>query len=285
MATARMRENRTGSDSRLKRRIFDVGALLAEFWDLVIAGGVALFIVGATALGWFDGEHPEHLVEGTAIVLAALSATLVRERVRRDRLAADVKSALDLVSASSPWEALSLRASWSLAGDDATAVTEREIRVLQNDLLTIHDFSRADGVEEDVRYACGPSGAETEMQILQKDVPGRRGRRYRVVSLGRVVERGARMRITCTRHLRGAFSKSSESVTTTIEMPTDRLELVVTFEAARPPSQVRLEADHGSAPQTFMPTDLLTLPDGGLEFRRSIERPSIDDVYAVSWDW
>jgi len=267
---------------RLKRLI----RLSGEYLDLLLAAGVAVTLA---ILGLVGMLHGDHLTEATVGVLAVLSATLVRDRWRRERLGEAVQDVLAVSRTGKPWEVLSAEFSWELfdaEGRRAQARSNKVVRFLQDEVLTIYEFSRPDGrvTEHVCKGSLLGERLKRDLPVMHDGFPGPRNRRYRIISLENVMRRGQRMEIESVRTLNDSFLLPHESVMVEIEVPTDEITMSITWPADRVPNKVQFARD--DEPVTTVGSDLHRLPDGRNRFDHRVSGSiEMGEHFVVSWDW
>ena len=211
----------------MAKEIKRLSSFLGEYFDLLlaVAGGVLVAILGLT--GQIAGVHLE---AATLAILAALSAGLVRERWKRDRLGDAVRDVLNLTTATAPWEALEADYSWELLDDKgvkAAASSRKLLRFLQTETLTIYEFSGAAG-SVSAHHCEGRSPKSRHwknLPVMRRDFPGRQGRTYAIISLEGTMDRGQTLEVHSKRELTNTFRNDHEYVKVAVEVPTGEMKL------------------------------------------------------------
>lgn len=249
--------------------------------------GIAAVVVAA--LGLSEQLKGTHVSEATLGVLAALSAGLIRERVRRDQFGDAVRGVLAMTDTKAPWEALEAEYNWELLdehGTRAAASSRKILRFLQTQTLTIYEFSGVPGSVSDHRCrGRWPREAPwRELPIMRDDYPGLKGRRYTIVSLEGAMGRGQTLEVLSTRELANTFPEIHEYVQVSVEVPTGELVMSVIWPSERKPSNVWFE--QGTDDAVPAPGSAIrTLGDGRSQYTHKVSRPEPGDTITISWDW
>lgn len=264
--------------------------LFLEYVDLLLAlvGAAVVAILGLT--GDFNEEH---LAEATLLVLAAISATLVRDRFRRDRLVQTMDATFRSTTAGLPWQVLKSEHTWDIStfdGSMATVTLKRLLRFLVDEVVAIHEVVRqGDGTLVSCESCGGRPGGAMKKLVAGTEIDGDRpgSPKRRILQVGEMSRRGERFETITTQTLSGAFLKPREDAAVVVRQPTDEVFMKVVWPAGRAPRSVSLTVNRGFGNRG--PTEdvigSLRTDRGRKKFERSFPDPQVGDEYVIHWDW
>ncbi len=183
------------------------------------------------------------LTAATLLVLSVVAVSLVGERGLRVRankklegLSGQLQETTDAVNAiqsGNPYSVLSHETTWDIVepnGSLVCATRVKKIRIDQNNVFALYDFSSGDG-ERETEYSPGKPVGKFN---------GHGGKIYDLIDLGRIFYRGERLDFTVKRTIRDGFMADSEAVSVDTRDATERMRLKVIWPSSRPPTALRL---------------------------------------------
>jgi hypothetical protein len=265
--------------------------------------------VAVAALAAFDAfsSHEHYLQAAVVGVIAVLAFTLVRERYQRDRLAEvverkltvgdtlqqAVQDTLDSLQSPYGWETLQSTFNWTLSGPrgaDCRYESLRVLRFVRNEMFVVYEFCKGDGNTE--QHKCWQrvptiddgqlTTCDQPLAVAAEGVPGPRGQKYRLISLGGMFSRGETFDLVTTRHLRNSFAENRESISISPDVPTYDIEFAVTW-----PEQVRPTNVQFSDGAFFFNVDeeLALDGQGRWSYKGHIQTPKLHGRYELRWIW
>ncbi|HEX8690278.1 MAG TPA: hypothetical protein VF729_08545 [Solirubrobacterales bacterium] len=260
--------------------------LAAEYGEPVVAilAGLALAVLGLT--GEVNGDD---LAAATLVVLSLLALSLLRERLLRieanknvEDLGARLDETIDAVNAiqsGNPYSVLSHETTWDIAASDGSLVHAtriKRIRIDQNNVFALYDFSTGDG-DRTVEYSPG-----TRVSTFM----GHGGKDYDLIDLGRIYNRGERLDFTVRRTVRDGFLANREIVAVDTRDATERMILTILWPPDRPPKSLIL--GRGTPSHDWRNEDVLselTTEDGRPTYRADIYGPEKGGSTTIEWEW
>jgi hypothetical protein len=180
-----------------------------------------------------------------------------------------------------PYEVLDADIVWDIERVDGSAVVERkrfDVRFLQDNLICWIDYAFGDG-ELLAEYRCSPGKLVDVIDVAD-------GRKWLVVSLGGMRNRGDRETLTTARLIKDGWTKDREWVSFEIIEPTRQYALTVRFPRGRPCSAAWLRR-RGKRDEEKLDLErsVRWLDDGRSELKFAASRPALGDAVTVIWDW
>jgi hypothetical protein len=239
-------------------------------------------------LSSLDLLKEDALFQATAGLLVVFAVALFRERSMRERAVRRIERVGEGMRAPTAWEVIESVCEWNLLTSDgsrAEAAVRKQIRVLANQVYSVYEFYDPDGDLGNVRYqGNAPGESIRDLPEMHARFPGPQARRYRVISLERMLAYGDRFHIESRRQLDNCFPEQRESVRVEIEVPTQLCTLRVTWPQDRRPAT--LEIERTGARTESVPTDgLKKLEGGGWRYERSFSDPKVDESFMFVWTW
>lgn len=254
---------------------------IADYWDLVLAGAAASV---ATLLGMLGEVQIDTLTTACLGVLAALAGVIFRERLERRKTLDEMTLLENTARSDKPWHVVKETLSWDLANArDATSKSEKEIRFLHAQTVSVWEFCLVPGGGTVVRFACtgGPVGQTQRDWPVMNQTFVDNGRRYHVVSTNGIWRRDDRAIWTSNRELQDFFPDTTESVAKVVLMPTDELAMQVTWPVDHAPTRVCLS--RGDDEKRFLTAR--TSAAGRAYVAETFVSPRIGEKIAIEWDW
>lgn len=252
----------------------------ADYWDLVLAGAAALVVA---ILGTLGDVQIDTLTTAALAVLAALAGVTFRERMERRRTVDAMTLLVNTVHSDKPWHVLKEALSWDLTSTrQATAQSEKEIRFLHAQTVTVWEFSAGPDGATVIDHTCtgGPVDQALRDWPVMNSTFMDNNRRYRVVSTNALWRRGQRAIWNSKRELEDFFPETTEAVAKIVQMPTDELTMRVTWPANHAPTTVCLCRDDDTR---FLTP--LTNAAGRAYVAERILSPPIGETVAINWEW
>jgi hypothetical protein len=270
-----------------------VSAAGRQFWSLAAEYGepVAAILVGLVLAisGLTGGIEGDDLAAATLVVLSLLAFSLLRERLLRieankniedlgSRLD-DTTDAVNAIQSGNPYSVLSHETTWDIAESDGSlvyATRVKQIRIDQNNVFALYDFSNGDG-DRTIEYSPG--------KCVSKFI-GHGGKDYDLIDLGRIYNRGERLDFKVKRTVRDGFLADRELVAVDTRDATERMTLKILWPADRPPTSLIL--GRGTPSHDWKNEDVLN------EVKKEGERPTYRvDIYSpdkggsttIEWEW
>jgi hypothetical protein len=265
-----------------------------RFWSLAAEYGEPLVAILAGLvlgiLGLVGGIEGDDLAGATLIVLSILAWSLLRERLLRieanknvEALEGGLEESIDAVNAiqsGNPYSVLSHETTWDIVEADGSLVVAtrvKKIRIDQNNVFALYDFSTGDG-DREVEYSPG-SCVSTFI--------GHAGKDYDLIDLGRIYNRGERIDFKVKRTVRNGFLADRELVAVDTRDATERMTLKVIWPQDRPPTSLTLS--RGTPSHDWKNEDVLkevsTNDEGRRYYQVDIYTPEKGGSTTIAWEW
>jgi hypothetical protein len=260
--------------------------LAAEYAEPAVAflAGIVLAVLGLT--GGITGDD---LAAATLVVLSVLAFSLLRERLLRIEANKNIENlgtrldettdAVNAIQSGNPYSVLVHETTWDIAETDGSlvcATRTKEIRIDQNNVFALYDFSTGDG-ERDIEYSPG--------KCVSK-FTGHGGKEYDLIDLGRIYNRGERLDFKVKRTVRDGFLSDREIVAVDTRDATERMTLKIFWPANRPPTSLIL--GRGTPSHDWKNEDVLSevKQEGGRPtYRVDIYSPDKGGSTTIEWEW
>jgi hypothetical protein len=241
-------------------------ALRVAHTNTTAQGALGLIALGAGLFTAFGPTGPISFVAGFVLMLAALGLFFLFYVWNRHL---------------GPYEVLHGRNVWDIQTSDGSLVTEEKefaVRWLQDNVFSWCDYAWGDG-EIVADYSCSPGKFVDEIDIEDR-------RKWLVISLGGMRNRGDREVLRTRRLIRNGFLNSREWLTFEIVEPTKEFELVIRFPKDRPCTRAWLRR-RGIRRERELDLDrYMRAAEGGRqELVVSGQRPSLGDSFTINWNW
>lgn len=173
----------------------------------------------------------------------------------------------------SPYEVLDYRSKVVIVdskGRQAHFFRQHELRFLHDGPTAILDHLWGDGLLLDYQNSAGP--------VVDgiRDGPCK----HLVIDLGRPVKKGQRLLVETRRTTLGSFTKPQEWMEIVVDHPVHQLTRVVVFPRERPCQEAQVS--FGSNTQKLV---IESLSSGESLLRLRVERPKMNVVYRLAWEW
>lgn len=256
---------------------------IAERLDTLAALAAGVVAVCLGILGAVSGDE---LTTATLGVLTVVAFSLVRGRNLRlstgtqlSEVRRDLQHLQTAVSTGAPYHLVLHEVRWDLKADgSAQSVSRRRLRFLQNEVVSIADWSQGDGMlASDARYLPGSAVHPYSHN----------GRRYQLIALDRVYARGEELDFKVERDINGVFPSSPDRAGVLTLDPTTTLKIVVRWPVDRPARNVRLKR-LDPAQQVKSTQDVtkdLRKEDGRQFYCIEEPEPILGGRTIIEWDW
>lgn len=265
-----------------------------RFWSLAAEYGEPLVAILAGLvlgiLGLAGGIEGDDLAGATLIVLSILAWSLLRERLLRIEANKNIEAlegglgetidAVNAIQSGNPYSVLSHETTWDIVEADGSLVIAtrvKKIRIDQNNVFALYDFSTGDG-NRDIEYSPG-SCVSTFI--------GHGGKEYDLIDLGRIYNRGERIDFKVRRTVRDGFLADRELVAVDTRDATERMTLTVVWPPDRPPTSLTLS--RGTPSHDWKNEDVLkevkTNDEGRQFFQVEIYAPEKGGSTTIAWEW
>ena len=257
-----------------------LGALLVDYFDLLVAAGLAVVF---TYLGARNQLKGDELTQAASVLLGALSFVIFRERWERAKASESVERAVASFGIEKPWQVLDEILTWDIRSpSSASTVSQRDIRFLGTEVFTIHEFERGTSGSVTQRRARGAVRGEQlqPLQVVEPGILGPEGRVYHVIVLDGMRRRGDRMDLRYERQLTNSFLADRENVGVVVQNEIDRLVVRVQWPDGKRPTSVRLERPDRES-KSLEPK----IRSGRATIQETIDHPELGDVINITWTW
>lgn len=257
-----------------------VGRFLVDWIDVLLAASLALLF---SYFGIKNTLENDELSQATIALLGVLALVAVKDRWERRKGVASIEEALADFKTDKPWHVLSESVTWDISTATTAIVTDiRDIRFLQSETVSLYEFANTPPGGKIASWTCegGRIGETARSWPVVHTFLGPNSRHYYIVSLEDMWERGDCVRWTSLRELEHCFDADTESVSKTILMPTDTIEMHVVWPDTRPPTAVRLRR-HG-VPVTELKAKKSS---GRIRALAVVRNPRVGEVITLQWDW
>ncbi|MHB8490642.1 MAG: hypothetical protein ACYDA6_00285 [Solirubrobacteraceae bacterium] len=251
-----------------------------------LVGATIGLVLGAMAV--FGVPSQNTLAAATLLVLSALGFSLVRERglridangrvERLGRQQDETTAAVNAIQSGNPYSVLLHETTWDiekLDGSLAVVTRLKKLRIDQNNVFALYDFSTGDG-ERQVTYSPGHEAGEFFAE----------GRICTLVALGRVYYRGDHLDFRTTRTVHNGFMGINEAVSVETRDPTELMRLTVKFPTGAKLTGLRLSRATPTA--EWRNEDVLNQikdKDERPTYETEIPRPERGGSIVIEWDW
>lgn len=261
-------------------KLKDMGRFLVNWIDVLLAAILAILFSYFGIRNILKGDE---LAQATIALLGVLALVAVKDRWERRKGVASVNQALSDVNSDKPWHVLDENVTWDItSATDATVVDIRDIRLLQSEVVSLYEFANTPPGGRITSWVCegGRIGESSRNWPVVHTFLGPNSRKYFLVSLEDIWRRGDCVRWISTRQLEHCFDEATESVSKTILMPTDAIEMRVIWPDSRPPSAVRLRRP--DVPVTELKP---RKSSGRIQVVAFVRSPEVGEVITLQWDW
>jgi len=261
--------------------------LAAEYGEPLVAifAGLILGILGLA--GGIEGDD---LAGATLIVLSILAWSLLRERLLRIEANKNIEAlqggldettdAVNAIQSGNPYSVLSHETTWDIAKADGSLVVAtrvKKIRIDQNNVFALYDFSTGDG-DREIEYSPGK---------CVSTFTGHGGKGYDLIDLGRIYNRGERIDFKVTRRVRNGFLAPRELVAVDTRDATERMTLTILWPPDRPPTSLTLS--RGTPSNDWKNEDVLKElkrnEAGRPVYKVDIYAPEKGGSTTIEWEW
>ena len=234
-------------------------------------------------MGARNSLQGDALTQAAIGVLGVLSLVIFRERWERSKAVERIDRAVESMAHPKPWQVLDEKLTWDIRSPhSATSVSERDLRFLGPEVLTIHEFERGTAGSVTQRRCRGAARGDPlrPLRVLEPGVLGPEGRMYHVICLEDAWRKGDRMSLRYERQLTNTFMADRENVSKEVQFDTVCLVIRVAWPPEKPPTTVRLERANGQS-QPLHPKDR----QGRATIEETIDRPHVGEVINIAWTW
>jgi hypothetical protein len=162
-------------------------------------------------------------------------------------------------------------------GGLAVCIKRKQLRFLQNNVISLSDYVQAEGLVTNQTYS--PGGKVDSFRVG--------ARLYDLISLGRIMQADDELDFVVERTVHNTFPAEHEWVTAEVLEPTDIAVIKLTWPQPRPPRNVRVEQtiEQRQTSREVEPNEFTNRPDGRTDLCQTIDRPPVGSDITVVRDW